>query len=136
MSWAMGAVAAAALLFSCVPRVPDRVVPEFDPIAGEAAPGSGRVILDVENRRCRVRLASQHSTAAGAKIVQPHSPGGANVLCVTPCQVELPVGWHLLTFCDAGEVSVPVVRRTSVLRLQLRVGDTPIVSRWMLDGRP
>ena len=118
---------------SCCPSAPPaRTVPEFDSLPGAPAAGSGRIVLDVEGRRCRVRLAATHGTSSGVRITQSHHRDGEQVLCVTPCQIELNVGWHRLSFCEEHDVVIFVRRSPSVFRARLSPGCPPRLVQWPL----
>lgn len=119
-------LAATLLLAGCFFRFaplapPERVVPVFDAVPAAPGPGSGRVVLDVDGRRCRVRLATAHRTQSGARIVEQRY-ADASVLCVTPCQLELPLGVHRVSFCDARDFDVQVTPEVSVFRARVEGG--------------
>ena len=121
---------------ACGPLTPPaRVVPEFDALAGEPAPGSSRVVLDVEGRRCRVHLANRR--LVGRFLVeQARDRRRRFVLCVTPCQVELALGAHRLRFCDEANVTVWVGSRMTIFRVAVDGSRTPAYVQWAPEKRP
>jgi len=102
------------------PRTPEARLPLFDAMPGRATSGNGRIILDVVGARCRVELARERKTETGTRVVSASLEAPRDeVLCVTPCEIELPLGVHQLTFCGRGPLPVTVSPRRSAFRAAL-----------------
>jgi hypothetical protein len=125
------------LLAACLPlRPPARRVPKYDALAGQPARGHGRVVLDVVGKRCRVRMANTHRSVGRSIIRQTPEPDQRFVLCVTPCEIELTRGAHLLTFCEAAGLVVLVGPRPSVFRAAIARSAAPVVVQWEPQAPP
>lgn len=88
------------------PPVPERtaVMPDVAPAAPPAA-GEGRVVVDVAGEKAKVfevievttrtnpGLGGRNSWIAPAQLDRKMRP-----LCLTPCALDMPVGWHSLVF--------------------------------------
>src|SRR5262249_9059035 len=130
------ALAGGCLIYT-PPPPPPRIVPPFDAISDPLGPGSGRVVLDVVGRRCRVRFADRHRTAYGVRIVDTtRAEGAKEVLCVTPCQIELPLGGHRLLFCERASFEVPVTAEATVFRAALGHRGLRSSTQWSLEPAP
>lgn len=125
----IGATTVSGLL-SCLPvRPPARVVPSYDALSGRPAPGNSRVVLDVEDRRCRVRLANQQQV--GRVLVQQAADRQLwFVLCVTSCQVDLKRGAHRLRFCGEADVTVQLRSRPTIFRVAADGSRKPAFVQW------
>ncbi len=88
------------------PPVPERVAvaPDIVPPASPA-PSDGRVVVDVVGEKAKVfevtELTTRSNPGIGGKnswMVPPQLDRKMRPLCLTPCAIDLPLGWHSLVF--------------------------------------
>jgi hypothetical protein len=88
------------------PPVPERVAvaPDVVPAAPPAA-GEGRLVVDVVGEKAKVfevtELTTRTNPGYGGKnswMAPPQLDRKMRPLCLTPCAVDLPLGWHSLVF--------------------------------------
>lgn len=110
----LSALTAALFLNGCTarqippPRMPQRVMPAAVADAPPAGAGEGRVVLDVAGVPARVDEVVQRSEFAGVPQGMTVRAGGnymvggrqrlTRPLCLTPCAVNLTLGYHELLF--------------------------------------
>jgi hypothetical protein len=105
----------AALATACTytvppPQTPTRAAVRLaSPPTAPPAPGLGRVLVDTVDGPARVDRVNERTALVGVNPLSPDSGGGVQAapLCVTPCAIDLPYGWHELRFVLAD----PVARR-------------------------
>ena len=88
------------------PKAPSLVRPAVDdPNATPTPAGRGRVVLDAVEDRARVaRIVSTTEIEPPARRNTWSQPAvQTELLCVTPCTVDLPIGAHELVFSSSGE---------------------------------
>lgn len=78
------------------PAAPAKTLPAID-YSGPVEPGTGRIVLDVEGDQARVtRVRGASVSAGGLGRAFGGSMEVSQVLCVSPCASDLPVGQHTL----------------------------------------
>ena len=88
------------------PPLPERVAvtPEIPPAAAPPA-SEGRLVVDVVGERAKVfevtELTTRTNPGYGGKnswLAPPQLDRKMRPLCLTPCAIDLPLGWHSLVF--------------------------------------
>ena len=117
------------------PRSPDPVLPanlEMPP--NPPAPGSGRAIIDVEGESAKVERVIDSSAALpassedlGAGHANPGAKARTELLCMTPCVVDMRRGAHVLWLRSPTDQT-----RSSVALINIPTSDKPIAVRHAL----
>jgi len=107
LTFAVVALAACTPIELPPPPAPRAIAPSVPDLHATAAPaGSGRVVLDAEPGPAEVsRVISESSFGYGSsagfrsyRTLQPLQQRQTELLCITPCVVDLPIGAHELVF--------------------------------------
>lgn len=119
------------------PSTPSAIVPQVpDPRATPTAQGAGRVVLDADGQSAEVsRVISTTEVGFGAyrqrQTLQPLERRETQLLCITPCVVDLPLGAHELVFRAHGSPDTPPPQSTATIVVH---GAEPMVVRHALGN--
>ncbi|CAN5378305.1 hypothetical protein BH09MYX1_BH09MYX1_18770 [soil metagenome] len=118
------------------PRAPEAIAPAVpDPRATPTPNGVGRVVLDVEGGPAEVARFLSHTevtwTEAGYRHrnALPLDRRETQLLCITPCVVDLPIGAHELVFKPQGGIRGANDTRPSSTATVVVHGGEPMVVR-------
>jgi len=128
----------------CVHNLPPPPMPERTAVAPDVVPpgpppaGDGRVVVDAVGEQAKVfevtELTTRTNPGYGGKsawLAPPQLDRKMRPLCITPCAIDLPTGWHSLVFestTDATRTStVDVTVSTHPIEVRHALGhDKPI----------
>ena len=127
-------VALSACTTGCIHNRPPPPVPERVTIAPEVAPAAppgaseGRLVIDVAGEKAKVfevtELTTRTNPTYGGKtswMAPPQLDRKMRPLCLTPCAVDLPLGWHSLVFESTSEPT-----RTSIADVTVTAQPTAV----------
>ena len=121
------------LLFACTlhydaPRSPDRVLPANLELPRNApAPGFGRAIIDVEGESATVERVIDSAETVAADGALLGGKARTEMLCMTPCAVDMRRGAHILWLKSPKDET-----RSSVALINISSSDRPVAVRHAL----